>query len=566
MVVLVLIVNFLEVIGLSLFVPIIDLFQGKGTMTRGITRILSAFIAQIGLPPVLATFLILLCLLFLFKSSLAIWLRYLSVRVAADLQDRLRNQFFRSLLLSTTKFVGGQRQGTLLSVLNEHTVRTGQSLFILIQIVAQIVTAIAYTIFVFWISWKLTAVALFLGLLAGPAIRHVGRVAHRHGKDYTQALETVQHTAVEGLNAKKLVNAMNWAPPLLGMFARNSRDVRDHWQWMAFWSNSLGILVQPISVIILSLIIWLAVRFGLSASLLGAFALAFTRLLPVVQGTASMMADFQASSPSINRVLSMLEEAEGSKEPSGTRMFDSLRNSIKIEDLFYRYGDREPIFEGLDLEIEKGKTTALVGPSGAGKTTLVDLILGLLRPEGGRVLIDQMDLSDLDLKLFRAHIAYVPQEPVLFHDSIRNNLTIGLEHGVDDEDLKLVCEKAGAWEFVSRRIGGLDSVIGDKGTHLSGGQRQRLALARALLRKPEILILDEATSALDNESEHVITKTLGELQTSGQFTIIVIAHRYATIQNADQIYEIAGGKATPLGNWDSAQSYLVREAGSLAIT
>lgn len=566
LVALILLINVLEVLGLSLFIPIIDLFQGKGGMASGITHSMSSILSVAGLPSVLPTFLVLLSLLFLAKSGLIMWMRYVSVKMAAEMQNQLRLQLFRYFLGARTDFINGQKQGALLSVLSEHTVRTGQAFFVLVQILAQWVTVVAYLGFVLWISWKLTAVALVLGLGVAPVIRWMGQQAHRHGKDYTQALEDTQHVALEGLQAKKLVNAMNWGRPLEQRFREGNAAVRNHWQWMAFWSNSPGIVVQPISVVILSLLIWMSLRFDLSVALLGAFALAFTRLLPNVQSAVSMGADFQANKPSIDRVLGLLKEAEAACEPNGQMNFNGMQHCIKLEGVRYRYANREPILNGLDMEIVKGQTVALVGPSGAGKTTIADLILGLYRPEAGRVMIDDTNLAELDLRQYRTHIAYVSQEAVLFHDTIRSNLTMGLEWRVDDDELRTACEKAGAWEFIIQRPGGMDAIIGDRGVQLSGGQRQRLVLARALLRRPEILILDEATSALDHDSEQWITQMLCDLQTSGHFTIIVIAHRYTTIQHADQIYEIRNDGARLLGNWGQAKAYLMHESHALAIS
>lgn len=553
---LVLFVNVLELAGLSLFVPIIDLFQGKNGQAGAFTHSLSSLVEMLGLPPVLPTFLLLLCLLFIVKTALIMWVRYLSVNAASEIQNRLRIRLYGAFLGSKTDFINGRRQGVLLSTLSEHTVRTGQAFFILAQIIAQWVTVAAYAAFVLWISWRLTLFALFLGIGVGPAIRRMGQLAHRHGKAYTLALEDSQHQALEGLNAKKLVNAMNWAFPLENRFRAGSNAVRMHWQWMAFWANSPGILIQPISVAILSGIIWFSLNYQLSVAFLGAFILAFIRMLPAIQTAISMGADFQANRPSIDSVLGLIEEAEKAVEPSGKLQFPGLKERIRLENVRYRHGDNNPLFEGLNLTIGKSQTVALIGPSGTGKTTIADLILGLILPEGGKVTIDGVDLRDLDLNQYRSHVAYVPQEPVLFHDTIRNNLILGLDRKVEEEELRSACERVGAWEFIVQRPDGLETVAGDRGVQFSGGQRQRLVLARALLRNPEILILDEATSALDNESEQWVQKMLCDLRKSGQFTIIVIAHRYSTIQHADQIYEIRNGTAVPLGNWEQARSHL----------
>lgn len=547
LVALILVSNVLELLGLSLFVPIIDLFQGKQGATDGVTRTLSNYLVALGIPPVISSFLILLSLLFFVKMAVTMWLRYQSVNLAAELQGNLRDRLYKLFLESRIDFINKQRQGNLLGVLGEHTVRSGQAFFGMIQIVAQWVTALTYAVFVLLMSWRLTLVALALGLGMSPVLKRIGRRAHHHGREFTLSFEDVQHVAMEGLHAKKTVNAMNWAAPLVESFHHKSDTVRNQWKWTAFWSNSPGIVMQPISVVILSLIIWLSLKFNLSVSHLGAFSLAFIRLLPIVQAATSMMADLEANKPSIERVFGLIDDAEKASEPSGSKPYDGLKKSINLNKIRFRYDDHKPVLDGLSFEIQKGSMVALIGPSGAGKTTVADLILGLYRPEAGCILIDDTDLRELNLTQYRSHIAYVSQDPVLFHDTIRNNLLIGLARDLGEDELRHVCEKAGAWEFIAKRGSGLDEVIGDRGVQLSGGQRQRLALARALLRNPEILILDEATSALDNESEQWIKQMLRELQQSGRFTIIVIAHRYTTIQHADVVYEIKNGQAISLG-------------------
>lgn len=557
---LILVVNVLELIGLSLFIPIIDLFQGtKSGQTSGFTHFLTSLATMVGLPPSLSTFLILLCLLFLVKTALIMWQRYLSITISSQLQFSFREKLLRSFLDSRMEFINKNRQGVLVSVLNEHTVRTAQASFLLVQIIAQWITVAAYGGFVLWISWKLTLVALFLGVGIAPLISSIGRKAHLHGKAYTKAIENSQHRAIEGLNAKKLVNAMNWGETIAQNFQVDNTAVRDQWKWMVFFSNSPGIIIHPISVIILSSIIWLSLKFSLSLALLGAFVLAFIRLLPSVQGAVSLGADYLAHKPSITRVFELLEESEGARESNGSLPFSGLKKDIRLKNVRYSRDGHKVILDGLDLDISKGQMVAIVGASGSGKTTVVDLMLGLYYQDSGQILIDGHEISSLDLHQFRSYISYVPQDPILFHDSIRNNLIIGLDRTIKDEEIKEVCEKVGAWDFILQRQEGLDSVVGDRGVQLSGGQRQRLSLARALLRNPEILILDEATSALDNESDRWVKILLSNLQDNTSLTIIVIAHRYTTIENADSIFEIINGKAIHLGSWETAKNRLVRE-------
>lgn len=554
---LMLVVSSFEMFGLSLFIPIIDLFQREGAKTTSFTTYLSGIVTSLGLRPSLNVFLVLLSLLFLVKGTLAMWMRFVSVNIASGLQHRIRVALFNALLGSDVAYINGQRQGALLSALNEHTQRASQTFFILVQAATQWVTILVYAVFVLLISWQLSLVALGCGLFIFPMIRRIGWQAHDHGRRLTSALESVQHTALEVLQAKKLVNAMNWQKPLSEGYRALSISVRDEWKWMAFWSNSPSIILQSVSVVILSVLIWGSMRFGLSGSMLGAFVLAFIRLLPAAQSASALGADFRANLPAIHRVEEILTQAATRQEPSGGLPFASLQRSIRLESVGFRYDSSDRVLDNLDIEIPRGKIVAFVGPSGAGKTTIADIIMGLHRPESGKVLVDGTDLNTLDIKSYRARIAYVPQEPVLFHGSIRDNLTLGLVQPVSDEEIRRVCELVGAWEFVSQRSEGLATLIGDRGVLFSGGQRQRLVLVRALLRKPDLLILDEATSALDQESEQWVKQAMQRLRAEGRCTIVVIAHRFATIEKADGIYRIADGRALDLGRWEEAKAQLL---------
>jgi len=201
--------------------------------------------------------------------------------------------------------------------------------------------------------------------------------------------------------------------------------------------------------------------------------------------------------------------------------------------------DQHPVLQDLNLEIPVHQITTLIGPSGAGKTTIIDLVIGLLRPDRGQVLVDGVPLEQFDLKAWRRSIGYVPQETVLLHDSIFNNVSLG-DPAIDEERVTEVLKKAGAWDFVQAFPEGLATQVGERGSRLSGGQRQRIVIARALVNRPELLILDEATSALDPASEAAILTTLRELRE--QLTILAISHNESLAQAADRVYQLAPGK------------------------
>jgi ATP-binding cassette subfamily C protein len=233
-------------------------------------------------------------------------------------------------------------------------------------------------------------------------------------------------------------------------------------------------------------------------------------------------------------------EAEVERDAvASTGAVPELQHEIRFHNVVFSHPDK-PVFEGLDITIPKGSFVALRGASGAGKTTIVDLLVGLQRPQAGTIYLDNVTLDEVNLRAWRNLIGYVPQETLLFNDTIRHNITLG-DATVGDEQVQAALEAAGAWEFVADRAGVLDATVGNAGFQLSGGQRQRLAIARALARSPQLLILDEATAALDPVSEAAICDTLNELR--GVVTIIAISHQPLLNDAADIVYDVADGRA-----------------------
>jgi subfamily B ATP-binding cassette protein MsbA len=237
---------------------------------------------------------------------------------------------------------------------------------------------------------------------------------------------------------------------------------------------------------------------------------------------------------------------EESETDSGTRTLGRARGDIRFENVSFTYGDPgQPALEAIDLAIAPGQTVALVGPSGAGKTTLANLVPRFYHPTRGRVLLDGQDLESLSLKSLRANIALVSQDVVLFNDTVAANIAYGAMSGMTERDIAAAAEAAHAMEFISAMPQGLATLIGENGVKLSGGQRQRLAIARALLKNAPVLVLDEATSALDTESERHVQAALEALMRGR--TTIVIAHRLSTVENADRIVVLDRGRIAETG-------------------
>jgi ATP-binding cassette subfamily C protein len=233
-----------------------------------------------------------------------------------------------------------------------------------------------------------------------------------------------------------------------------------------------------------------------------------------------------------------LQSVRSEREEFGGDRTPALKQVIKLENVTFAYDDHW-VLQNVSVNFPKGRITAIVGPSGSGKTTLVDMVTGLLRPQQGEVWLDDVPLAQVNLKSWRRMIGYIPQETILLHDTVLNNITLG-DSELSEADAQDALRAAGAWKFVDAMPLSMQSIVGERGGKLSGGQRQRISIARALVHKPKLLILDEATSGLDPDSEAAVCDTLQKLR--GELTILAISHQSALVKIADKAYRIQNGQ------------------------
>jgi ABC-type multidrug transport system fused ATPase/permease subunit len=279
-------------------------------------------------------------------------------------------------------------------------------------------------------------------------------------------------------------------------------------------------------------------------------------MMPLVEQVNGLRVELGSYGGSIDKIKQILKTEDKVYLKNGELEFRELHNSIDFVNVGFSYTSEQVILQNINLSIECGKTTALVGTSGAGKTTLADLVPRLYDPTEGTVMVDGIDIRTLDIASLRRKMAIVSQDTFIFNASVRDNIAYGLDL-IDDEYLRVVAHQANALEFILEMPDGFDTKLGDRGVRLSGGQRQRIAIARALLRNPEILILDEATSALDSVTERLIQEALEEL--SKGCTVIAIAHRLSTIVRADKVVVLEKGRIVEQGSYQE----LIERKGAL---
>lgn len=478
------------------------------------------------------------------KNTLEVVIRYaiLSIKYAvmAGLLDDALHTFFKA----RWGFFSGLEQGRLSNTLNKELPNIGDTLGVLTTLLAQVVQLAIYLVVPMWLNPLMTATALGLALLFGVPFMFMHRISYRLGSENTETGNVLMATLNEVLAAARLILGFGRQTKArdryLGDFGRHVQvTLRSQTLTTAITKFYLP-LAMLAAVIAMGIAVQQQARISELAAVMWSLMVAAPILAALVQGNVSI-SNFL---PSYEQLLSLRKSAAAFEEVEGSRIFMRLERGIELKHLDFTYPGRVQTLTDVNLHIRKGQLVALVGESGSGKSTVTDIVLGLQIPEKGQLLIDGVPLGDWRQNSFRERVGYVPQDPLLFHSTIRDNLLWSFDKASEHE-LWDALRLANAAGFVKELPQGIDTVVGDRGVRLSGGQRQRIALARALLRKPELLILDEATSALDSDSERLIQMSIE--QVARDTTILVVAHRLSTIAKADQVYVMQQGRVVEEG-------------------
>ncbi|MGO4949562.1 ABC transporter ATP-binding protein [Paenibacillus sp. DRB1-1] len=548
-------VSLLEGFGIYMLVPMlaaIGVFVGHSGMpflSGGLEHFLAFIPKSWLLPGMLMVFIVLL-------TGQAMLQRYQSI-----LNSRIQQRFMRSLRIDVyTSFMKAQwafylrqRKSDFSHVMTTELARVSQGTNLLLQLITAVMFTMIQIALAFWLSPSLTGLVFLSGLGLFVVFRRSIRNAKQLGDRTTELSQVYFAGITDHMNGMKdiksnLLEAANihWFRSLTQRMEDNTTQfVRQNATTQFFHRTAAAVFVACVIFISLQ---WLHV----TPEKLIVLILIFSRLWPrfaLIQASLEYIMSMISAFESVTKVQ---QECEAFTDPSlivsaSVRQPLSLRHGIECSHLDYRYdGAAESALRHINLFIPARGMTAIVGKSGAGKSTMVDVLMGFLRPSGGQITIDGLVLDDELLLQWRQSFGYVSQDPFLFHATVRENLMLA-DKDVSEQQLWEALHFAAADNFVSRLPEGLDTVIGDRGIRLSGGERQRLVLARAVLHHPSVLILDEATSALDGEHEAAIQAALERMK--GQMTLIVIAHRLSTIRHADQIVVLDQGEVIQQGNY-----------------
>ncbi|WML51580.1 ABC transporter ATP-binding protein [Neobacillus sp. PS3-12] len=548
------IVSFIEGMGIFLLIPMLN-YSGIFHVATGENRFIK-YLNYIDLLPKTFVLIFILGFYILLVTVQNLVQRKLSIRnvkITNGFVRQLRLETYSGLLKASWGFYTKERKADLINIMTLELARVAGGINQFLVFLTSIVFTLIQIIIAFCLSAQLTIFVLFFGCILGffskkfiKQSKTLGNKTSLLAQEYLAGI-TDQLNGIKDIKSNMLEESrLNWLQSVTkGM-------IEEQIEYIQLKSSSqIFYKISSASLIAIFIFIYVTI-FKVQPEQFLLILLIFSRLWPRITDIQSCLEQIASSVPAFKSLIDLNSKTnkalESSEFNNGNVQSLTIEDSLECRGVYFRYTQNENIYalKNIYLKIPANRMTAIVGPSGAGKSTLIDLLMGLNKSENGEVLIDGILLSNENLLSLRRSVSYVSQEPFLFNASIRENLLL-IQPNSNEEELWKALDFSSAAEFVRKLPMGIDTIVGDRGIRLSGGERQRLVIARAILRKPSILVLDEATSALDTDNESKIQESLERLK--GQMTIIVIAHRLSTIRNADQVIVLDQGKIIQQGGF-----------------
>lgn len=532
----------MEGIGLSAALPILNLFiesPGVDSNPSQLAIWVSDALATVGLQPSLSVLVPIVIIVFWSKAGAVLFAnRQIGYMVAAVATD-LRLELLRVLLAARWSFYTRLRPGSAANALATEADRASLAYHHLAQVCGYAVEAAIYLSLALAVSWRVTIGTLATTALTFWALAALVRMSEKAGRKQTKFLKSLLSRVTDSLQAVKLLKATGREPLIGPLLEHDTRRLNLSLRRRVFSKEALRSLQEPIIVSLMCGAFALFVYVGIPMAEVVLLTLLLGRTIDV---TNKLQRKYQAmviEESALWSLRDMIDIASTQVEHFSGEVQPTLDVGIELVGISVDF-DGTRVLDDFSVSIPAGMITALVGESGAGKTTAADLVTGLIRPDRGEVRVDGVPLDELDVRRWRQLIGYVPQDVLILHDSVEMNVSLG-DTSVTPEQVERALRDAGAWEFVSTLPEGVASSVGERGSLLSGGQRQRIAIARALVHGAKLLILDEATAALDPESEAAVWSAVQRLR--GRATVLAISHQPALMGVADRIYRVADGRA-----------------------
>ncbi|MGE7120757.1 ABC transporter ATP-binding protein [Peribacillus sp. NPDC046944] len=548
-----LLISVFEGIGIFLLVPLLGLIGvvelGENSRLSWASNLFDGIPEMISLLIILSVFIVLIIGQGYFQRQQLI----LNVRIQQSFTRYLREETYRNLIQANWFFYLNKRKSDLINLMTTEVFRVSGGISLFFQFISSLIFTMIQIGLAFWLSYQMTSLILLFGLVLMVFSRTFLKKSQTLGEETLQISQNYLGTITDHFNGIKDIKSNTMEQSQLTSFLNLSEKMEKNYVNFTKLNTLSSLVYKLVSAFLIAFLVFFSFSYFESqpAQMLMILVI-FSRLWPRITGIQSNMEYLVSVIPSFKALIKLKNQSSEAKEIN-TSNYQSIKplkieKGLEFSHVSYRYNSKEDLYalKDINLFIPSNQMTAVVGRSGAGKSTLIDMILGLNRPEKGEILIDHAALTSDNLLSLRKSISYISQDPFLFNATIRENLLL-MKPDASEEQIWEALHFSAAADFVKQLPYGMDTEIGDRGVRLSGGERQRIVLARAILRKPAILILDEATSALDTENETKIQKALESLK--GHMTIVVIAHRLSTISNADQVLVLDQGEIIQQGGF-----------------
>ncbi len=544
-------IGVLDGFGLAMFLPLLEMIANNDTATASHMGNLSFIISLIkdsGFELTLLTILSVMLIFFVLKGGFKFFTLYLSVIYQQFFIRNIREMNVKLLSnMSYEKFVlsdAGRIQNTMTGDVNNFIVAYKNYMLV----IQSTIMVLVYTFLALLSNLQFALMVGVGGIITNFLFRKLYKNTKKQSYQLTQENHSFQGLIIQQVAFFKYLKATGLIKKFASKLNQKIYEIENSQKKIGILNATIQGIREPllIGVVVVAILIEVSL-FGGKLGLIILSLLFFYRALTFVLQLQAQWSQFLAYSGSIRNLKEFVNELKVAKEKSGKVIIGSFNNSIILEQVDYAY-NKIPTLNKVSIKISKNETIAFVGESGSGKTTLMNLISGLLKPQNGTLLIDDIEINQLKTESYNNRIGYITQEPVIFNDTVFNNVTFWSEKSKETlTRFYDALNKASIYNFVMSLEKKEDSLLGNNGINLSGGQKQRLSIARELFKDIDILIMDEATSALDSETERVIQKNIDMLK--GKYTIFIVAHRLSTIKNADRIFIIKDGNITKSGTY-----------------
>jgi ATP-binding cassette, subfamily C, bacterial len=533
-----------ETIGTALLLPLLGIVAGqRAAAPSPLIALLEGAAARVGVVFDLPRTLLLIVGAVCLKSGMRLLaMRRVSAVVARFAAD-LRTAYLDGLLAARWHAVAGTHVGLVGTVMGAEVLRASSAYQQLCALLANVVQVSLYLLCAFALAWDVALLMLVAGGVIVAVHLPLTRRAHEASREQTALQRSLNVRLTDVVAGLKAVKAMGREAYVLPQVAADVEALRAAQERQVGAVELSSAMREPLAVVLLAVTLLVALEArGTAFGTVLVVGLLFMRLAGRVAQAQAQFQEIAIGAPAFEALTRSIREVSAAREPTGgTRVVPRLRDRIVLEHVCFAFENRT-VLRDVSADLPAGSIITLIGPSGAGKTTLGELLAGLRRPTSGRILIDGTDLASLELSRWRGAIGYVPQEPLLFRDTVLQNVTLG-DPAIGRAEALAALRAAGADAFVEQLPEGMDTFLPGRDCNLSGGQRQRIAVARALARHPRLLILDEITASLDAEHERGICDALADLR--ARLTVVAISHRPAMVAIADVVLRLESGRLVP---------------------